>query len=132
MHESAAKKVSAKSLSARKPEATTMQPARPLPALQVHEIEQAHAVLTRLEVENRQLRAEHSLLLKFAQMATLQTKALSSVVAELPGGNEVGEKVSASTTAVHMLTEREQAWIRENVVSPAEALAQQLLQTSSD
>jgi hypothetical protein len=135
MPESAARKQSAKSLSPRKPDATpgtTMVPARSLSALEVHEIEQAHAVLTRLEVENRELRADHTLLLKFAQLAALQTKALSAVLLELPGGHAIAKETGAASPAIHQLTEREQAWIRENVIAPAEALAQQMLRGSSE
>ena len=135
MPEAAAKKLSTKTFSGRKPDAppaATLQPARSSSGPDVHEIDRAHAVFIRLEVENRQLRAEHALLLKFAQLAALQAKALSSVLAELPGGSDVAERASISTTALYTLTDREQAWIRENVVAPAEALAQTLLQSSAD
>jgi hypothetical protein len=92
----------------------------------VAEIDQAHAVLTRLEVENRRLRGEHALLLKVARLAAMHSAELAVSLEDLPGGDELAQKVLVSTAHVFKLSAAEAAWIENNVTLPAVALLAQM------
>jgi hypothetical protein len=96
----------------------TMRPALPNVGPNIQEIEQAHAVLTGLEVENRVLRSEHRLLLKFAQLTAVHANELALALKAL------SKKFITSMTNIHTLTKQEHAWIEENVTTPAQALAE--------
>jgi hypothetical protein len=102
----------------------TMRPALPNVGPNIQEIEQAHAVLTGLEVENRVLRSEHRLLLKFAQLTAVHANELALALKALSGDVDLAKKFIASMTNIHTLTKQEHAWIEENVTTPAQALAE--------
>jgi hypothetical protein len=103
--------------------ATTMRPATPQSGPSVQEIEHAHGVLTSLEVENRSLRAERELLLRFAQLFAVHSGELAIALKDLSRDLDLAKLVIRSTPAIHTFTEAEQAWLDKHVHVPAEALA---------
>jgi hypothetical protein len=102
---------------------STLQPAAPQVAPSVQAIEHAHDVLTGLEVENRSLRAERGLLLRFAQLFAVRSTELSIALKDLSRDLALAKKVIQSTPPIHKFTAVEQAWLDEHVHAPAEALA---------
>jgi len=87
-------------------------------------IDQAHRVLTSLEVENRDLRAQRDLLLKFAQFSSVRADELATALEHLSYGLDLAKRVIASTPAIHTFTAADQAWLDRNVHAPAEKLAE--------
>jgi hypothetical protein len=103
---------------------SNLQPAAPQSAPSVQAIEQAHSVLTGLEVENRSLRAERDLLLKFAQLYSVRAAELATALKDLSRDLDLAKRVIQSTPAFHTFTDAQQAWLDQNVVAAAETLAE--------
>jgi hypothetical protein len=108
------------------PASVTLQIPHEPPSVTVAEIERAHAVLTALEVENRKLCAEHALLLKVARLAAMHSAELAVSLKDLPGGDDVAQKVLISTAHTFKLSAAEAAWVEKHVTLPAIALLAQM------
>jgi hypothetical protein len=105
------------------PVAETMRAALPHLAATIQEVDQAHAVLTKLEVENRMLHVEHAVLLRFAQLAAVRADELATALRELGRDLGIAPKPARAAQTIHTLSKAEKAWIEEFVKAPALALA---------